>query len=146
MIKIYTDGACSNNPGFGSYCAIIIDDNNKEEVIVGCESFTTNNRMELKAVVEAIKKIKTPSEIKVFTDSQYVVYGFTQGRIFRWVKNNWKTTTKCEVKNRDLWIELLKLYNTHKIDFIWIKGHANDEYNEKCDKIAKEIIKKNIKK
>lgn len=144
-IRIYTDGACLNNPGLGSYCAIIIDENNNEHIITGINKYTTNNRMELLGIIEALKTIKEPSEIEIYTDSQYIVYSFTQERIFKWVKNGWKTTTKCDVRNKDLWIQLLEYYNIHKIKFFWVKGHCDNQYNLKCDQIARDIIREKYK-
>ncbi len=138
-VKIFTDGACSGNPGPGAYCAII-KYKNHEKVITGYEKSTTNNRMELMAVISALKSIKRPCRIKVFTDSQYVAKGMTQW-IFNWIKNNWKNSKKEDIQNKDLWQELYKLSQKHNIEWFWIEGHNGVPENERCDTIARNIIK-----
>ena len=140
-VDIYTDGACPNNPGDGGYCAILIY-NGIEKVISGNEKDTTNNRMELLAVIKGLEALKEKCLVNLYSDSQYVVDAFNQGWILTWVNNNWKTAGKKEVKNVDLWMQLLKLYNEHEISFIKVKGHADNEYNNKCDKIAVNEYKK----
>ena len=140
-VDIYTDGACTNNPGDGGYCAILIY-NGIEKIVSGNEEMTTNNRMELLAVIKGLEALKEKCNINLYSDSQYVVDAFNQGWIFSWVQNNWKTAGKKDVKNVDLWIKLLELYNEHKITFIKVKGHSDNEYNNRCDKIAVSEYKK----
>lgn len=138
-VIIYTDGACSGNPGPGGYAAIIIGENTRKEVS-GFKENTTNNRMELLAVIEGLKVIDKGSKVKVFSDSSYVIKGITEW-IDGWKKNGWKTSSKKSVKNKELWIELDKLKNKHETEFLKVKGHAGNEYNEKADDMAKEQIK-----
>ncbi len=135
-IKIYTDGSCNGNPGIGGWGAIIILDNGKELEISGKEEFTTNNRMELSAAINALKSLKDNSKVEIFTDSTYVKSGITSW-IQTWEKNNWKNSTKKEVKNKDLWLELLEQSKRHNIVWNWIRGHTGNKYNEKADKLAK---------
>ena len=134
-VDIYTDGACTNNPGDGGYCAILIY-NGIEKVVSGNEKMTTNNRMELLAVIKGLEALKEKCNINLYSDSQYVVDAFNQGWIFSWVNNNWRTAGKKDVKNVDLWGQLLNLYNEHNVTFIKVKGHSDNEYNNRCDKIA----------
>ena len=138
-VIIYTDGACSGNPGPGGYAAIIIGENTRKEVS-GFKEKTTNNRMELLAVIEGLKAIDKGSKVKVFSDSSYVINGITEW-IDGWKKNGWKTSSKKRVKNKELWIELDELKNKHEAEFLKVKGHAGNEYNEKADDMAKEQIK-----
>ena len=140
-VDIYTDGACTNNPGDGGYCAILIY-NGIEKVISGNEKMTTNNRMELLAVIKGLEGLKEKCFVNLYSDSQYVVDAFNQDWITTWVNNNWKTAGKKEVKNVDLWKRLLELYNEHKITFIKVKGHSDNEFNNRCDKIAVSEYKK----
>lgn len=135
-VTIYTDGACSGNPGKGGWGAILIYGDAVKE-ISGGEDNTTNNRMELKAVIEALKALKSPCDVEIYSDSAYVVNAFTQKWIDNWIKNNWKTADKKSVKNVDLWQELLVLIKTHNVTFKKVKGHSDDELNERCDKLAK---------
>ena len=137
-IEIFTDGACSGNPGPGGYAAIIRQ-NSKETVISGGERDTTNNRMELMAVIEALKKVKVPSRIRITTDSNYVVRGMKEW-IFKWIKNGWKNSQKRPVYTRDLWETLLKLSSGHEIDWNWIRGHNGHPENERCNRIARQAI------
>lgn len=141
LVDLYTDGACSGNPGLGGYCAILIY-NGVEKVISGSEKETTNNRMELLAVIKGLSALKFPCEVKVYSDSQYVIDAFNQAWISSWESNGWKNSANKPVKNSDLWVELLKLTSIHKVDFIKVKGHADNEYNNRCDKIAVEEYKK----
>jgi len=138
FVEIFTDGACSGNPGPGAYCALIRY-KNMEKIITGYEENTTNNRMELMAVISALKALRRPCNIKIFTDSQYVTKGMTQW-IFSWIKNNWRNSKKEEIHNKDLWQELYQLSQKHNIEWLWIEGHKGHPENEKCDKIAKDII------
>lgn len=135
-VTIYTDGACSGNPGKGGWGSILIYGDVVKE-LSGGEDNTTNNRMELKAVIEALKALKSPCEVEIYSDSAYVVNAFTQKWIDNWIKNNWKTADKKSVKNVDLWQELLVLIKTHNVTFKKVKGHSDNELNERCDKLAK---------
>ena len=135
MIEIYTDGSCLENPGNGGWAAIINTNGNIKK-ISGNEKNTTNNRMELMAPINALKNINSDEEIIVYTDSQYVKLGITEW-IKTWVNNNWKTSKKEEVKNKDLWTELYNLNKTLKVKWIWIKAHAGNPLNEEVDLLAK---------
>ena len=143
-VTIYTDGACSGNPGPGGYAGILMY-NGFEKVVSGGESSTTNNRMEMLAVIKSLEKLKEPCEVDLYSDSQYVVDAFIKDWITSWQQKNWRTANKNEVKNIDLWEELLSLTKKHKVNFIKVKGHADNEYNNRCDEIAREEIKKFIK-
>lgn len=140
-VEIYTDGACSGNPGDGGYCAILIY-KGVEKIISGYEELTTNNRMELLGVISGLKALKENCCVDVYSDSQYVVDAFNQGWIESWVNNGWKNANKKEVKNIDLWKELVDLTKKHNVNFIKVKGHSDNEYNNRCDKIAVEEYKK----
>ena len=137
---IYTDGACSGNPGPGGWGAIILDEEKNETNISGKEKTTTNNRMELVAPIMALRKIKKVSEVIIYTDSTYLKNGITIW-IKKWEKNNWKNTSKKPVKNKDLWIILNELSKEQIIDWRWVKAHAGNKYNEIADKLATEAIK-----
>ena len=138
-LKIYTDGACSGNPGPGGWGAVIFDQDKKQNNISKNEKNTTNNRMELMAPIMALKKIKPKSKVTIFTDSIYVKNGITQW-IKKWEKNNWKNANKKPVKNKDLWIKLNDLCKKYKVDWEWIKGHSNNEYNDLADDLATRAI------
>ena len=140
-VQIYTDGACSGNPGNGGYCAILIY-NGVEKVVSGSQTDTTNNRMELLAVIKGLQTLKEVCEVDLYSDSQYVVDAFNKGWITSWQEKGWKTANKSPVKNVDLWESLLALVNKHKVNFIKVKGHSDNEYNNRCDKIAVEEYKK----
>ena len=135
MIEIHTDGSCLENPGNGGWAAIINTNGNIKK-ISGSEKNTTNNRMELMATINALKSINSDEEINIFTDSQYVKLGITEW-INTWVKNNWKTSKKEDVKNKDLWTELYNLNRTLKVKWVWIKAHAGNPLNEEVDLLAK---------
>ena len=135
MIKIYTDGSCLTNPGDGGWAAIIIIDGETKE-ISGSERDTTNNRMELLAPINALKEMKQNEQIEIYTDSQYVKLGITDW-INKWVLNNWKTSKKEDVKNKDLWVELYNLNETLDVKWNWVKAHAGNTINEKVDQLAK---------
>ena len=137
---IYTDGACSGNPGLGGWGAIIFDEKKKQHNISGKVKDTTNNRMELLAPIMALKNIKTKSEVTIFTDSKYVKDGITEW-IKKWEKNGWKSSSKKPVKNKDLWIKLNDLCQKNKVQWKWIKGHSNNKYNNLADELATEAIK-----
>ena len=139
-VEIYTDGACSGNPGKGGWGAILLY-NNVEKEISGANEETTNNIMELTAVIESLKLLKRPCIVKLYSDSAYVINAFLNGWIYNWLKNNWKTSSKEEVKNKELWQELYKLTKIHKVEFIKVKGHSDNKYNNKCDKLAVKSIK-----
>ncbi len=134
-LKIYTDGACSGNPGKGGWAAIILYNNSNQSCISGSENNTTNNRMELLAPIMALKKIKRKSEITIFTDSKYVKDGITDW-IKKWKVNNWKNSNKKQVKNKDLWIKLDSACLKHKITWKWVKAHAGNKYNNLVDELA----------
>jgi len=137
---IYTDGACSGNPGPGGWAAIILDEEKNQINISGKEKSTTNNRMELMASIMALKKVKRSSEIVVYTDSTYLKNGITLW-IKNWKKNGWKNANKKSVKNKDLWILLNKISEKHSINWKWVKAHAGNTYNDLADKLATEAIK-----
>ena len=137
---VYTDGACSGNPGPGGWGAVIFDEKEKQYSISGKASNTTNNRMELMAPIMALKKIKTDSNVVIFTDSTYVKNGITEW-IKKWEKNGWKTSNKKPIKNKDLWIKLNDLCRTNKVVWKWVKGHSNNKYNNLADLLATEAIK-----
>lgn len=137
-IKIYTDGACSGNPGKGGWGALI-QENDNEKKLSGSELNTTNNRMELTAVIRALEHYDEAKEIEVFTDSKYVMQGITEW-IKNWKTNHWKTSQKKDVKNKDLWILLDTVSAKHDIKWSWVKGHAGDYGNEIADKLATQAI------
>ena len=136
---IYTDGACSGNPGPGGSSSNLMYKENKKEISGGNPN-TTNNIMEITAVIEALKLLKFPCNVKVYSDSAYVVNAFNNGWIYNWQKNNWKTADKKPVKNQELWQELYSLFKTHKVEFIKVKGHSDNEYNNRCDELARNAI------
>ena len=137
-IKIYTDGACSGNPGKGGWGALI-QENDSETKLSGSELNTTNNRMELTAVIKALEHYDKAREIEVFTDSKYVMQGITEW-IKNWKNNHWKTSQKKDVKNKDLWVLLDTVSAKHDIKWSWVKGHAGDYGNEIADKLATQAI------
>ena len=138
-VTIYTDGACSGNPGPGGWGAILMYKDNKKE-ISGGKKDTTNNVMELTAVIEALKLLKYPCKVNVYSDSAYVVNAFLQNWIIGWQRNNWKTSDKKDVKNKELWQELIALTKVHDVTFFKVKGHADNEYNNRCDELARNAI------
>ena len=142
MIKIYTDGSCLENPGNGGWAAIIIDEGKKTQ-LKGSKKNTTNNQMELLAPIEALKKIPKGTKVQIFTDSKYVKSGITEW-IHNWKKNDWKTTNKQPVKNKDLWNELDLMNNEFDIKWTWVKGHSSDKLNNEVDLIAREAALINI--
>ncbi len=141
MIKIYTDGSCLSNPGNGGWAAII-NINGEIKKISGNEKNTTNNRMELMAPINALKNINSKDPIEIFTDSKYVKNGITEW-INTWVLNNWKTSKKENVKNKDLWLELHKLNQSLNIKWNWVKAHAGNPLNEEVDMLAKKAANLN---
>jgi ribonuclease HI len=137
-VEIFTDGACRGNPGPGGWGAILRYKKH-EKHISGAEIFTTNNRMELTAVIKALETLKRPCSVNITTDSEYVHQGITSW-LLRWKKNGWRNSQKQTVKNMDLWHELDKIANLHKIDWHWVKGHSNHPENELADRLANEAI------
>ena len=134
-VEIYTDGACSGNPGPGGWGAVLIY-NGVEKQLSGSEKETTNNRMELSAVITALKALREPCNVTLTTDSKYVCDAINKGWLTSWQKNSWKKADKKPVLNIDLWQELLPLLDKHRVEFIWVKGHNGHKYNEICDKLA----------
>ena len=139
-VTLYTDGACSGNPGVGGYGAILVhvDANgirHEKEFSQGYK-MTTNNQMELLAVIVGLEALKKPCEVTVYSDSKYVVDAFNNKWIDGWIAKGWKTAGKSPVKNVDLWKRLLEAKKQHDVEFIWVKGHAGHEYNERCDSLA----------
>jgi len=134
-VEIFTDGACAGNPGKGGWGAVLIY-NGIEKEISGYEAQTTNNRMELTAVIMALKALKEPCEVTLTTDSKYVCDAINQKWVYSWQKNNWKKADKKPALNVDLWSELLPLLETHSVEFVWVKGHDGNKYNERCDEMA----------
>ena len=139
-VIIYTDGACSGNPGPGGWGSILMMGENKRE-ISGGKKDTTNNVMELTAVIEALKLLKRPCKVDLYSDSAYVVNAFLQNWILGWIKNGWKNSSKEKVKNKELWQELFSLTKIHDVTFHKVKGHADNEYNNRCDELARNAIK-----
>ena len=138
--KIYTDGACLGNPGPGGWGAVIFDQDDKQKNISGSEKNTTNNRMELLAAIMSLKKIKTNSEVVIFTDSTYVKNGITEW-MKNWKKNGWKNSSKKPVKNKDLWEKLDKLCEANSVSWKWVKGHSSNKFNNLADELATKAIK-----
>lgn len=139
-VIIYTDGACSGNPGPGGWGSILMYKGNEKEISGGKEN-TTNNVMELTAVIEGLKLLKFPCKVKLYSDSAYVVNAFTQKWIYGWLKNGWKNSNKEPVKNKELWEELYGLTKIHEVEFVKVKGHSDNEYNNRCDELARNAIK-----
>lgn len=140
-VTMYTDGACSGNPGPGGWAAVLQYKQTSRE-ISGAEELTTNNRMELKAAIEALAALKEACQVELYTDSAYLHKAFEQKWIDRWMMNNWKTASKKPVENQDLWMALLELTNRHEVTFLKVKGHSDNEFNNRCDKLAREAIKR----
>ena len=143
-ITIYTDGACSGNPGPGGWGAILMMGDVRKEISGGSEN-TTNNIMELSAVIEALKLLTRPCKVNVFSDSAYVVNAFNQKWIYGWIKKNWRTAGGDPVKNKELWQELYSLTKVHDVTFNKVKGHADNEFNNRCDEMAVAESKKFIR-
>ncbi len=140
QVILYTDGACSGNPGVGGWGAVLIF-KNVEKRISGAVDSTTNNRMEMTAVIEGLKCLKEPCAVTVYSDSAYTVNSFAQGWVENWQQNGFKKADNKPVLNVDLWNELIELTKTHKVTFKKVKGHADDKYNNICDKLATDAIK-----
>ena len=141
MITIYTDGSCLNNPGNGGWAAII-NINDEVKKISGSVKETTNNKMELMAPIKALQEIKERQPIEIYTDSQYVKLGITDW-VHKWIKNNWQTSKKEPVKNKELWIQLYDLNKSHEIKWIWVKAHSGNIINEEVDLLAKQAAELN---
>lgn len=133
-ITVYTDGACSGNPGPGGWGAVLLYEGHKKE-LSGGEKETTNNRMELTGVIAALEALKEACDVTLYTDSQYIVNAVNEGWLYGWAKKGWKRKGG-EVKNPDLWQKILSLLQMHKVTFVWVKGHAENEYNNRCDELA----------
>ena len=140
QINIYTDGACSGNPGPGGWGAILEYKGLKKE-LSGGEKSTTNNRMELTAVIKGLGMLKEPCDVTVYSDSQYCVDAFLQGWVYGWQRNGWRTSGKDEGKNVDLWQALLAAMKPHNVTFVKVKGHSDNEHNNRCDELARAAIK-----
>lgn len=139
-VIIYTDGACSGNPGPGGWGALLIW-NGQEKELTGGAPNSTNNRMEMRAVIEALKALKRPCRVKIHSDSALIVNAFKQGWISNWLKRGWKKANKKPVENRDLWEEMLEAMDDHKVSWIKVKGHADNELNNRVDRLAVEASK-----
>ena len=141
FVTIYTDGACSGNPGPGGWGVILMHGQNKKE-LSGGETDTTNNRMELLAVIRGLKTLTKPCNVELYSDSAYVINAFNQNWIENWQKSDWKTSSKSPVKNKDLWLDLLSLLKVHNVKYIKVKGHSDNQFNNRCDELARnEIVK-----
>ena len=140
-VEIYTDGACSGNPGPGGYGAILKYNENVKE-LSGGEKNTTNNRMELTAVITALEALKEPCNVDLYSDSKYIIDAVTKGWAKKWKANNWIKSDKKKALNSDLWEKLLYLLEKHNVNFIWVKGHAGHPENERCDQLAVEQSQK----
>lgn len=139
-VTLYTDGACSGNPGVGGWGAVLMFKGH-EKRISGAEAQTTNNRMEIYAVISGLECLKEPCEVTVYSDSAYTVNAFANGWIYAWERDGWKKADNKQVLNVDLWQRLLELTRKHKVSFVKVKGHADNEYNNICDKLATDAIK-----
>ena len=140
QVTIYTDGACSGNPGAGGWGAVLMYGIHKKE-LSGKECNTTNNRMELQAAIEALRILKEPCKVDLYTDSAYLCRAFTDGWLTNWQRNGWLNSKKQPVENKDLWQVLLTLTQTHQVNWIKVKGHSDNEWNNRCDALARAAIK-----
>jgi ribonuclease HI len=141
-VEIYTDGACSGNPGKGGWCAVLLYKGH-EKVLSGFEDDTTNNRMELMAAIKGLEALKEKCRVKLYSDSAYLVNAFLEGWLENWVKNGWTRGKGKEIKNLDLWQRLYSLTQQHSVQWVKVKGHSDNEYNNRCDKLATGEIAKN---
>ena len=144
LVEIYTDGACSGNPGPGGWGAVLIYQDTEKE-LSGSEIHTTNQRMELQAAIAALTTLKYPCRVKLYSDSAYLVNAFLQNWIRNWQANGWKNSQKKPVENQDLWLELIALSKTHDIEWIKVAGHQDNLYNNRCDELARSAIKNKSK-
>ncbi len=138
-VIVYTDGACSNNPGPGGWAAVLMYGEHRKE-ISGGEEGTTNNRMELTAVIKALSSLKEPCRVKIHSDSAYIVNCFKQKWYEKWARNGWMTASKKPVENKDLWLQLLELTEKHKVEFVKVKGHSDVTWNNRCDELARSAV------
>ncbi len=138
-LDIYTDGACSGNPGTGGYGAVLLYKGVRKELSQGYKN-TTNNRMEMLAVIKALEILKEPCKVTLYSDSKYVVDSITKGWVYSWKKKNWIKSDRKKALNVDLWERMLKLLDIHDVNFVWVKGHANNVENERCDELARNAI------
>jgi ribonuclease HI len=141
-VTLYTDGACSGNPGKGGWGALLMYGGNRME-ISGYDPATTNNRMELMAAIKGLEALKEPCRVQVYSDSAYLVNAMNEGWLKRWVKNGWQTSKKKPVENIDLWQEILKLTTLHRVTFHKVKGHSDNPHNNRCDELARLAIEDN---
>ena len=140
IVEIFTDGACSGNPGPGGYGALLRYGDMAKE-ISGCEPCTTNNRMEMMAVIQALRQLKRPCRIRLYTDSKYVMRGMTEW-LPAWIRHNWMTSQRRPVLNKDLWLKILDQTKPHQIEWKWVRGHTGHPENERCDRLAREALEK----
>lgn len=140
-VDIYTDGACSGNPGQGGYGAVLLYQGHRKEISEGFQ-LTTNNRMEVLAVIRGLEMLKEPCHVCLYSDSKYVVDAIEKGWVKKWKENQWYRNKKEKASNIDLWKRLLSLLEKHQVKFIWVKGHADNVENERCDQLAREAITK----
>ena len=140
-VSIYTDGACSGNPGIGGWCAILIY-NGVEKVISGYNKDTTNNRMELFAIIQGLGALKESCNVILYSDSAYAINSINEGWLQRWRANGWRTADKKEVKNTDLWNDFFIRASKHNVTYVKVKGHSDNEYNNRCDEVARGEIEK----
>lgn len=138
-LDIYTDGACSGNPGAGGYGVVMLYKGARKELSQGYKT-TTNNRMEVLAVIKGLEALKEPCEVTLYSDSKYVVDSVTKGWVYNWKKRNWIKSDKKKALNIDLWERLLVLLEKHSVEFVWVKGHAENVENERCDELARAAI------
>ncbi len=143
-IIIYTDGACSGNPGKGGWGTLLMYGSSTRE-LSGYDPATTNNRMELMAAIRGLEALKEPCRVELYSDSAYLVNALNEGWLARWVKNGWKTAAKKPVENIDLWQDILKLIRLHRVTFHKVKGHSDNQFNNRCDELARMAIKDNSK-
>ena len=139
-VEIYTDGACSGNPGAGGWASVLLYEQHKKE-LYGNDKETTNNRMELTAAIEALNALKRPCNVTLYSDSKYVIDSINKDWVYKWEANNWIKSDRKPALNTDLWKELLTLLEVHRVKFVWVKGHNGNEYNERCDELAVKAIK-----
>ena len=139
-IILYTDGACSGNPGDGGWACVLIYKDSRKELSGGLKD-TTNNIMEMTAVIKGLEALKRPCNVNIYSDSSYVVNSFEKGWIYNWMKNGWRTADKKDVKNKELWIKLYELTQIHNVTFNKVKGHSDVELNNRCDELARAAIK-----
>lgn len=139
-VEIYTDGACSGNPGPGGYGTVLIYGDHIKEMS-GAYNNTTNNRMEIIAAIEGLKTLKRPCRVTLYSDSQYLVNAMTKGWVEKWRSNNWMRNKTERAKNVDLWMQLMELVKEHQVTWVWVKGHADNKWNNRCDQLAVSAIK-----